>query len=98
MIQSYLTNTVERYASKWLVLAIDVFIVCIAFVLSYFIRFNLTFNFDVENLVIQVPLVGLVALFSFLVERKKKQPNPTPFPSFLTWSNEKKKKETVTPN
>ncbi len=67
MIQSYLTNTVERYASKWLVLAIDVVIVCIAFVLSYFIRFNLTFNFEVENLLIQVPLVAIVALFSFLI-------------------------------
>nr|WP_299172585.1 nucleoside-diphosphate sugar epimerase/dehydratase [uncultured Allomuricauda sp.] len=67
MIQSYLTSTVERYASKWLVLAIDLVIVCIAFVLSYFVRFNLTFNFEVENLLIQVPLVAIVALFSFLI-------------------------------
>ncbi|MGW9686024.1 polysaccharide biosynthesis protein [Flagellimonas sp. 2504JD1-5] len=67
MIQSYLTNTIERYASKWLVLAIDLVIVCIAFVLSYFVRFNLTFDFEVENLLIQVPLVALVALFSFLI-------------------------------
>ncbi|MDT0607826.1 polysaccharide biosynthesis protein [Croceitalea rosinachiae] len=67
MIQSYLTNTVERYASKWLVLAIDVVIVCMAFVLSYFVRFNLTFDFAVENLYMQVPLVAIVALFSFLI-------------------------------
>lgn len=67
MIQNYLTNTVERYASKWLVLAIDVAIVCIAFVLSYFVRFNLTFDFEVENLLIQVPLVAIIALFSFLI-------------------------------
>ncbi|WP_435625431.1 polysaccharide biosynthesis protein [Flagellimonas sp.] len=67
MIQSYLTSTVERYASKWLVLAIDVIIIGVAFVLSYFVRFNLTFNFEVENLLIQVPLVATVALFSFLI-------------------------------
>ena len=67
MIQSYLTNTVERYASKWLVLAIDVGIVCLSFVLSYFVRFNLTFDFAVENLLTQVPLIATVALFSFLI-------------------------------
>lgn len=67
MIQNYLTSTVERYASKWLVLAIDLVIVCIAFVLSYFVRFNLTFDFEVENLFIQVPLVAIIALFSFLI-------------------------------
>lgn len=67
MIQSYLNNTVERYASKWLVLCIDVVIVSISFVLSYIIRFNLTFNFDSERLLLQVPLVALLALISFLI-------------------------------
>ncbi|PRX55284.1 polysaccharide biosynthesis protein [Flagellimonas meridianipacifica] len=67
MIQNYLTNTVERYASKWLVLAIDVFIVAFSFVLSYFIRFNLTFDFDVDKFFMQLPLVSLIALISFLV-------------------------------
>ncbi|MFD2587074.1 polysaccharide biosynthesis protein [Croceitalea marina] len=67
MIQSYLTNKVERYASKWLVLIIDVVIVLISFVLSYLIRFNLTFNFDVEKLFVQIPWIALMFLCSFLV-------------------------------
>ncbi|SHG35942.1 polysaccharide biosynthesis protein [Flagellimonas flava] len=67
MIQNYLNSKVERYASKWLVLAIDVAIVAISFVLSYFIRFNLTFNFDVEKLFVQIPWISTIALLSFLV-------------------------------
>lgn len=67
MIQNYLTSTVERYASKWLVLAIDIAIVAFSFVLSYFIRFNLTFEFDVDQLFVQLPWISLIALFSFLI-------------------------------
>lgn len=67
MIQNYLTNKVERYASKWLVLIIDVVIVMISFFLSYYIRFNLTFNFDVDKLFVQIPWISLMFLCSFLV-------------------------------
>ena len=67
MIQNYLTNTVFRYASKWVVLLIDLGIVAIAFMLSYLIRFNLTLNFEVDKLVFQLPLVLLVAMISFLI-------------------------------
>lgn len=67
MIQNYFSGKVERYASKWLVLTIDVAIVAISFVLSYLIRFNLTFNFDVEKLIVQIPLVSLIALCAFLI-------------------------------
>ncbi|WP_299534727.1 SDR family NAD(P)-dependent oxidoreductase [Ulvibacterium sp.] len=67
MIQNYLTSTVERFASKWLVLGIDIAIVAISFVLSYFIRFNLTFDFDVDMLFVQLPWVSLIALCSFLL-------------------------------
>ena len=66
MIQNYLTSTVYRYASKWLVLAIDLITVAIAFMLSYFIRFNLTFEFDVDKLLIQVPLVIVISSLAFL--------------------------------
>lgn len=67
MIQNYLTNTVSRYASKWLVLFIDIVVISISFVLSYFIRFNLTLNFDVEKLLVQLPIIALVSLMSFLI-------------------------------
>ena len=48
-------------------LLIDLITVAIAFVLSYFIRFNFTFNFDVEKLVIQLPLVILISVLAFLI-------------------------------
>ncbi|PIB23007.1 polysaccharide biosynthesis protein [Maribacter sp. 4G9] len=67
MIQKYITYNAERYASKWLVLAIDLFTVAFAFVLSYLIRFNLTLDFEVSNLLFQLPLVLLTSLVSFLM-------------------------------
>ena len=67
MIQKYLTYTSKRYASKWLVLCIDLFTIGFSFLLSYFIRFNLTLNFELENLLVQVPLVLTTALVSFLI-------------------------------
>ena len=67
MIRNYLLNNAQRYASKWLVLAIDILLICISFVLSYFIRFNLTLNFDTERLLIQLPLVALIAGAAFIV-------------------------------
>ncbi|MET6990998.1 polysaccharide biosynthesis protein [Sediminicola arcticus] len=66
MIKNYLLNNVHRYASKWLVLVIDLFLVAFSFVLSYLIRFNLTMNFDIDKLFIQMPIIVLIALLSFL--------------------------------
>ena len=67
MIKDYFKSTVHRFASKWVVLAIDLITVTIAFVLSYFIRFNLSWNFDVEKLFLQLPLVILISCVAFLV-------------------------------
>ncbi len=67
MIKNYLVNNAHRYASKWLVLAIDVFITALSFILSYLIRFNLTFDFDSSKLFLQLPVVSFIALLSFLI-------------------------------
>jgi len=67
MIHNYLTNSAQKYASKWLVLFIDIIIVAVSFSLSYIIRFNLTLNFDVNKLLIQLPLISLVSIGAFLV-------------------------------
>lgn len=67
MINNYLTNTVKNYASKWVVLFIDLMTVSFAFILAYFILFNLTMNFDIEMLMLQLPIVALISLFSFLI-------------------------------
>src|SRR5690554_6638820 len=67
MIQQYLTNRVQRYTSKWIVLAIDLILVATTFVFSYLIRFNLTLNFDIDKLFLQLPVIAGIGLLSFLV-------------------------------
>ncbi len=67
MIRNNLTDIVFRYSSKWMVLAIDLVIVSVSFVLAYFIRFNLTLDFDVEKLIVQLPFIIVTALTSFVV-------------------------------
>ncbi|WP_400073587.1 polysaccharide biosynthesis protein [Zobellia russellii] len=66
MIKEYLSNNAHKYASKWLVLAIDVVMIAISFVLSYIIRFNLTLDFDIDKLFVQLPIISLIALASFV--------------------------------
>ncbi len=67
MIKKYIFENNTHYASKWTVLFIDLCIVAVSFVLSYFIRFNLSFNFDVEQLWVQLPIVILLFLGAFLI-------------------------------
>ncbi|CAH8286099.1 FlaA1/EpsC-like NDP-sugar epimerase [Mariniflexile fucanivorans] len=67
MINNYFTYLSQKYASKWLVFAIDLIIVLITFCASYFIRFNFTLNFDLNQLLFQLPLMLAVASISFLV-------------------------------
>ncbi|WP_445384812.1 SDR family NAD(P)-dependent oxidoreductase [Robiginitalea sp. IMCC44478] len=67
MIQNYLSHSVARFASKWLVLAIDLVIVGVAFVISYLIRFNFTLDFDKEHLLIQLPILIGISLIAFLI-------------------------------
>ncbi|MBE7660869.1 polysaccharide biosynthesis protein [Tenacibaculum finnmarkense genomovar finnmarkense] len=57
----------ERYASKWVVLSIDIILVCISFILAYSVRFNASLNFDLDNLYYQIPFIACIALVSFLI-------------------------------
>ena len=67
MIQHYLTNRAQKYTSKWIVLVIDLMLVSITFVFSYLVRFNLTLNFDIDKLFLQLPVIMVVGLIAFLV-------------------------------
>ncbi|WP_298535154.1 nucleoside-diphosphate sugar epimerase/dehydratase [uncultured Algibacter sp.] len=67
MIKKYFTNFSEKYASKWLVFGIDLTIVLVTFLAAYLIRFNFTLNFDLSQLLVQLPFLALIATFSFLV-------------------------------
>ena len=67
MIKKYLFDNERHHASKWTVLFIDLCIVAVSFVMAYFIRFNLSFDFDVQRLWAQLPIVVLLFLIAFLI-------------------------------
>jgi FlaA1/EpsC-like NDP-sugar epimerase len=67
MLKHFFLKKLNRYASKWLVLIIDVFSVVISFVLAYFVRFNASFDFEAQNLTLQIPLIITLSFFSFLL-------------------------------
>ncbi|MDO5971109.1 nucleoside-diphosphate sugar epimerase/dehydratase [Flavivirga aquimarina] len=67
MIYNYFTYFSQKYASKWLVLAIDLAIILSTFFMAYLIRFNFTLNFDLKQFLIQLPFLTVVAAFSFLL-------------------------------
>ncbi|WP_412985166.1 polysaccharide biosynthesis protein [Pontimicrobium sp. IMCC45349] len=67
MLENYLNKITQKYASKWLVLAIDVIIVLCTLFLANFIRYNFRFDFDMELLLRQAPFVAIIATISFLL-------------------------------
>jgi FlaA1/EpsC-like NDP-sugar epimerase len=66
MLKKILLKYLNIYASRWLVLVIDVFLVCFSFVIAYSVRFNVSLNFDFSELLLQLPVVSIVSLFSFI--------------------------------
>jgi FlaA1/EpsC-like NDP-sugar epimerase len=67
MIHHYFTYLSQKYASKWLVFAIDLITVLVTFCASYLIRFNFSLNFDIKQFLFQLPFVLVVAAVSFLI-------------------------------
>lgn len=67
MIKYFLLKLSKNYISKWIVLLLDVSLVIISFVFAYFVRFNASFDFDLYNLLIQLPIIVGLALMSFIL-------------------------------
>lgn len=67
MLRSFFLKTLNKYASRWLVLCVDVFLVCFSFILAYAIRFNISFDFNTDWFLIQLPVITVIALLSFLM-------------------------------
>jgi FlaA1/EpsC-like NDP-sugar epimerase len=68
MVKKYLKKTiVKKNTPRWVVLFIDLYIVLNAFVISYFVRFNFTLNFDTSVFKYQLPFVFSAFLAVFLV-------------------------------
>ncbi|WP_103864239.1 nucleoside-diphosphate sugar epimerase/dehydratase [Aquimarina sp. I32.4] len=66
MIKNYLINNSHIYASKWLVLSIDVLITIFNFFLAYAIRFGITLDVNTANLTYQIAMMVCLATMSFL--------------------------------
>ncbi|THD66802.1 polysaccharide biosynthesis protein [Robertkochia marina] len=67
MINNYLSLHLPKYASKWMVLVMDTTLVLLTFFIVYFLRFDFSLNFDFKSLIIQLPVVGVIAVASFLM-------------------------------
>jgi len=67
MLRDFILKKGQNYASKWLVLAIDLVIVAITFLLAYGVQSGLTFSFSFSRFFAQLPLVTGFALISFVI-------------------------------
>ncbi|MGV6831718.1 MAG: polysaccharide biosynthesis protein [bacterium] len=67
MIINKLHKFSNRYASKWLILLLDVMIVTGTLLFAYLIRFNFQFDFDIDSVILQMPIVAFTATISFLI-------------------------------
>lgn len=67
-MKKYLKKTLlSTNVPRWVVLLIDLYLIVNTFILAYLIRFNFKFNFDVAELKMQLPIVFIFALLSFLI-------------------------------
>ena len=67
MIRNFFLKALNKYASRWIVFAIDIFLICFSFILAYSIRFDISFNFDSSILIPQIIIVSIIAAISFLL-------------------------------
>tara|TARA_R110001583_G_scaffold41751_4_gene132650 strand:+ start:3924 stop:5822 length:1899 start_codon:yes stop_codon:yes gene_type:complete len=67
MLKKITKKIIKNNAPRWMVLAIDMYIVTNTFILAYIIRFNFQLDFDTSKLLIELPVVILIALISFLL-------------------------------
>jgi len=65
MVRKLLLRALEKHASHWIVLIIDILLVCISFILAYSIRFNGSLNFDIKTFYYQLPFISIISLFCF---------------------------------
>jgi len=67
MLDNYLNKISKKYASRWLILFVDVIIVIFTLFAAYFIRYNFKLDFDIAMVIKQIPLVLIAAVVSFIL-------------------------------
>lgn len=65
MIRKMFLERLNKYASKWLVLTVDISLILVSFIISYFIKFNTSFDFNFYELAHQLPALVIFSLLSF---------------------------------
>jgi FlaA1/EpsC-like NDP-sugar epimerase len=69
-IRKFLLSYSNRFVSGYLILALDIFIVFVSFIVAYLIRFNFdTSTFNLWKLPIYLPLVVVISIIAFLFTR-----------------------------
>ncbi|MGJ8745224.1 polysaccharide biosynthesis protein [Polaribacter sp.] len=66
MVKNIFLKVLNRYASKWVVLCFDLVLINLCFVFAYFIRY-IDIGFKLPVLLKQLPVIFVIALFSFLL-------------------------------
>ena len=67
MLRKFILRSLEKHASHWVVLIIDILLVSIAFILAYYVRFNASLDFNTASLLYQLPFVSLFFFISFWI-------------------------------
>ncbi|MDV7187782.1 nucleoside-diphosphate sugar epimerase/dehydratase [Lutibacter sp. TH_r2] len=67
MLKSTVKRIIKSNTPRWIVLLIDLYIVCNTFIIAYLVRFNFNFDFDSSKLSVQLPIILVFSLISFLV-------------------------------
>ncbi len=67
MLKKITKRIIDNNAPRWFVLVVDLYLIINTFILAYFIRFNFQLTFDTSKLLLQLPVLTLVFLSSFLL-------------------------------
>lgn len=67
MIQKIFKKILDKFASRWTVMSIDIALVLVSFIIAYFIKYNLTFSFEFLSIFSQFPYVFVFYGGTFLL-------------------------------
>lgn len=67
MYKKILVKLFNRYASRWLILLLEVLITIFTFFFAYIIRFNIELDFGIISFLKQIPIIAVLSLVSFLM-------------------------------
>ncbi len=67
MYKKLLIKLFNKYASRWLILFLEVLVTVFTFFLAYIIRFNIKLEFELAVFLKQLPIIATLAVISFLL-------------------------------